>query len=228
MNPLINNLNSKLAITIRQVDLFDQAMQHTSFVNEHRRRKLASNERLEFLGDAVLEIIVSEFLYQQYPNLAEGELSRMRAQLVREPSLARLARQLNLPDYLKLGRGELKSGGLERDSILSDALEALLGALYLDQGLEVVRDFLHQELLKDHVNWLKLINKDYKTLLQERLQQQGTVLIEYRELAKSGPAHHQQFTMGLYINQELVAEGTGLSKKKAEMAAAQAALAKLD
>lgn len=219
----INYLNNKLNITINDQALVLQALRHTSYVNEGRKPAYTSNERLEFLGDAVLELAVSDYLYHQYPQESEGFLTRLRAQLVREESLAYIARQNKLNRYIRLGKGEAANHGHERDSILADALEALLGALYLDQGMGVAVSFLTQELLDHHQDITRKLHQDYKTMYQELVQQQGSVMIEYRLLNQSGPAHNQTFEMGLYVNGVFQSQGRGKSKKNAEMEAAKRA-----
>lgn len=176
----------------------------------------------------MLEVIVSDFLFHEYPDKPEGQLTRMRAQLVREESLAFLARKYQFNRQIRLGKGELASGGNERDSILADCFEAFLGAVYLDQGMDVARAWLDESLLKPHRTILTKINLDYKTLFQERAQQKGAVQIRYELIEQSGPAHNQVFTMGLYLNDQLVSKGSGKSKKQAEMQAAEQAYALVD
>ena len=227
MNKLIKHLNSLLTFKIKNDMLYKRAFMHKSYVNEQRYKLLESNERLEFLGDAVLEIVVSDYLYKYYPNEPEGNLSRMRAQLVREPSLAMLARQNQFPEYIQLGKGERASGGNHRDSILSDCFEAVLGAIYLDQGIEAVREFLASQLLDNHQQIIKQINQDYKTMFQELAQINGSVMIEYRLLSKQGPDHHQTFEMGLYVDNKLLSSAKGNSKKQAEIEAAKIAYQQL-
>ncbi|MCW6653633.1 ribonuclease III [Aerococcaceae bacterium NML191292] len=223
MKTIIQHLDQKLAIQFKNPELVQSAFRHTSYVNEQLNQLLESNERLEFLGDAVLEVLTSEFLYQQYPRYSEGQLTRTRAQLVCEASLSYLARQLGFDIYLQLGKGEERNGGRERDSILADCFEAFLGALYLDSGMESVRIFLKREMFNQHDVLIRQISQDYKTLFQERVQQKGKVLIQYRLLEQIGPAHALIFKVGLYVEGELIATGTGKNKKQAEMQAAQTA-----
>lgn len=223
MIKLIKHLSHILAVEIKDETLYRRAFMHKSYVNEQRHQLIESNERLEFLGDAVLEVIVSDYLYNYYPNEPEGNLSRMRAQLVREPSLALLARRNNFQDYIQLGKGESSSGGNNRDSILSDCFEAFLGATYLDKGIQAVTDFLNKEMLFDHQELLKQINQDYKTMFQELAQVNGSVLIEYRLLDKNGPDHNQVFEMGLFVDNKLMSRGIGNNKKQAEIQAAKIA-----
>ncbi|MBF6625697.1 ribonuclease III [Aerococcaceae bacterium zg-BR9] len=214
--------------SIKNVALYQEAIQHTTFVNEQPWKKLKSNERLEFLGDAVLEIIVSEFLFNTYPNLPEGQLTTMRAQLVQEQSLAYLARQLKFNNLIKLGRGELATGGNERDSILADAYEAVLGAIFKDLGLDAARTFVNKTMLHQHKQMLASVSQDYKTRLQELVQQRGSIKISYDVLEQTGPAHDTRFTIVVSVDGENVAKGTGRSKKQAEMRAAEVALNFID
>lgn len=223
MSLLIKHLENILGINIEDEALFKRAFMHKSYVNEQKHNLLESNERLEFLGDAVLEIIVSDYLYNSYPEEPEGTLSRTRAQLVREPSLALLARRNDFHEYIQLGKGESASGGNHRDSILADCFEAFLGATYLEQGIEVVTNFLNKQLLSNHQDILKQVNLDYKTLFQEKAQTHGTVLIEYRLISKKGPDHNQIFEMGLFVDDKLISRGKGNSKKQAEIQAAKIA-----
>lgn len=220
-------IQEKLGLNFENISLLERAFFHTSYVNEQAHRQLQSNERLEFLGDAVLELCVSRFLYLTYPTYPEGVLTRMRAQLVREPSLAYVARQLGFNDYLQLGRGEVLTGGNQRDSLLADCVEAFIAAIYLDQGLDQAYAFIDRVLLKDHLEILEITNQDYKTRYQEAVQVHGSVKIEYRLLGQEGPAHDSTFTSGLYLEDQLQAVGTGKSKKEAEMKAAQIALGAL-
>lgn len=223
MSLLIKHLENILGIDIEDEALFKRAFMHKSYVNEQKNHLLESNERLEFLGDAVLEIIVSDYLYNFYPEEPEGTLSRTRAQLVREPSLALLARKNDFHEYIQLGKGESASGGNHRDSILADCFEAFLGATYLEQGIDVVTNFLNKQLLLNHQDILKQVNLDYKTLFQEKAQTHGTVLIEYRLISKKGPDHNQIFEMGLFVDDKLISRGKGNSKKQAEIQAAKIA-----
>lgn len=223
MSKLIKHLSAILDIHIKDETLYKRAFMHKSYVNEQRHKLLESNERLEFLGDAVLEIIVSDYLYKFYPEEPEGNLSRMRAQLVREPSLALLARQNNFSEFIQLGKGEKASGGNHRDSILSDCFEAVLGAVYLDKGIETVRRFLDKQLLENHQQIIRQVNQDYKTMFQELAQTNGSVKIEYRLLSKEGPDHNQVFEMGLFVDDKLLSRAKGNKKQVAETEAAKIA-----
>ena len=221
MKQLLGHIEQLLEIKLKDPNLMITAFNHTSYVNEKNNPNLQHNERLEFLGDAVLEIISSDYLYHTYPKKPEGQLSRLRAQLVREESLAYLARKFQFNHFIRLGRGELASGGQDRDSILADCFEAFLGAIYLDQGMACVKGFLDQVLLEEHQKILSTVNQDFKTLFQEKVQQKGNVKIRYELLGQVGPAHEQVFTMGLYMNAQLIAPGKGKTKKQAETQAAQ-------
>lgn len=196
-------------------------MTHTSYANEHKRERVQHNERLEFLGDAVLEAISSEFLYHKYPHLLEGELSKTRASMVCEPSLAICARTLGLPEYLRLGKGEELMGGRSKESIVSDAMEALIGAMYLDGGFVAAKGFVEKHVLR----YLRTeqLYRDNKTLLQERVQEQGKS-VEYVLLQETGPDHDKSFTIAAVLEGETIGTGTGKTKKAASQAAAEAAL----
>ncbi|UUX34097.1 ribonuclease III [Fundicoccus culcitae] len=228
MTQLIQHIENILGSKIKQPVIFETAFNHTSYVNEQKNPDLLHNERLEFLGDAILELLTSDFLFHQYPNDPEGSLSRMRAQLVQEASLAYLAKKLKFHQFIKLGKGELTSGGNQRDSILADCFEAFLGAIYLDQGLEKVKEFLQQYMFANHRQIIEQITIDYKTRFQEKAQQQGSVLIQYQLLEQSGPAHNQLFKVGLFVNNALVSIGIGKNKKAAEMLAAKNGFNQID
>lgn len=222
-----NYIEGLICRKIKNLDLFHQAFRHRSYANECTP-PLTSYERLEFLGDAVLELLVSDYLYTRYPSKSEGSLTQLRAQLVREPSLAHLARKLEFSRYLRLSRGEEASGGRQRDSLLADCFEAVLGAIYLDQGLEVARNYIERVMLADHQSLLNWVNQDYKTQLQERLQTQGPVRISYKLVKETGPDHQRQFQVALQVNGQELSRGQGTSKKRAEMAAAEAALSQME
>ncbi|WP_159560736.1 ribonuclease III [Streptococcus halichoeri] len=208
--------------------LLETAFTHTSYANEHRLLNISHNERLEFLGDAVLQLIISEYLFTKYPHKPEGDLSKMRSMIVREESLAGFSRYCSFDEFIKLGKGEEKSGGRNRDTILGDLFEAFLGALLLDQGVEQVRQFLEQVMIPqvEKGNYERV--KDYKTSLQELLQAHGDVTIDYQVIAEEGPAHAKAFTVEVLVNQEPLSQGQGRSKKLAEQDAAKIALAKLE
>lgn len=212
---------------VGNAQLYEQALTHSSYAHEKGRRR-SHNERLEFLGDAVLELIVSVYLYETYPKLPEGKLTKLRADLVCEASLARLAYSLNLGQYLRLGRGEIVGGGSSRPSLLADAVEAIIGAVYLDLGLEKCRDYvleLYQPILQELEEGV--LRRDYKTLLQEFSQARFSITPVYRIVQESGPDHNKIFEAEVYISSEAVGSGQGRSKKEAEQAAAEEAWSKL-
>ena len=206
--------------------LLETAFTHTSYANEHRLLKISHNERLEFLGDAVLQLIISEYLYTKYPKRPEGDLSKLRSMIVREESLAGFARDCQFDQFIKLGRGEEKSGGRNRDTILGDLFEAFLGALLLDKGVEAVKSFLYQVMIpKVEAGDFERVT-DYKTKLQELLQINGDVEIAYQVVSESGPAHAKNFEVAVLINGRKSGQGQGRSKKLAEQEAAKNAFEK--
>lgn len=194
------------------------AMTHSSFANEHKKGKQGNNERLEFLGDAVLEITVSDYLYHTYPNYDEGKMTKTRSSMVCEFTLASCAREIHLGDYLRLSNGEENTGGRERDSILSDAFEALIGAIYLDGGMENASAFIHNHLLKNIGD--KTLFYDAKTILQEMVQSNNKRVLTYELIEESGPDHNKEFTVETYIDEKPYAKGKGRTKKAAEQMAA--------
>ncbi|MFZ5591146.1 MAG: ribonuclease III [Bacillota bacterium] len=225
----IDALKEKLHIYWQDEGLLELAMTHSSYNYENRDgRRQESNQRLEFLGDAVLELVISEHLYKSFPMYTEGELTKLRAAIVCEPSLARVARQLNLGACLYMGKGEEKTGGRERPSILADAFESLLGAVFLDQGLAVARrlalDYL-QPVLEDIL--AGRLDRDYKTELQEYLQKRSADPVNYVILREEGPDHDKTFTAGVVHNGRELGRGQGHSKKEAEQQAARMALENL-
>lgn len=195
-----------------------QALTHSSYANERRMRKHSDNERLEFLGDAVLEIIASEFLYHHFPDLPEGELTKMRASLVCEQTLAACTKELDLGSYLLLGRGEQQTGGRQRHSILSDALEALIGAIYLDGGFASAKEFVMKYILTDIAN--KQLFYDSKTILQELVQGNFSQELHYHLLSEEGPDHDKKFVVEARIGKDVYGQGVGRTKKGAEQEAA--------
>ncbi|MGT2958744.1 ribonuclease III [Streptococcus bovimastitidis] len=227
MKNLKAQLKESFNIVFNDNDLLETAFTHTSYANEHRLLNISHNERLEFLGDAVLQLIISEYLFSRYPNKSEGDLSKLRSMIVREESLAGFSRFCSFDTYIKLGKGEEKSGGRNRDTILGDLFEAFLGALLLDKGIDSVRTFLNQVMIPqvEKGNFEKV--KDYKTSLQEVLQAKGDVQIDYQVVKESGPAHAKEFEVAVFVNQELVSRGVGKSKKIAEQKAARNALKEL-
>ncbi|NLY38954.1 MAG: ribonuclease III [Firmicutes bacterium] len=208
---------------IKDRSLYEQALTHSSYAHEKGNRH-RHNERLEFLGDAVLELIISDYLYFTYSQLPEGKLTRLRAELVCEASLARLAYIIGLGRFLRLGKGEAAWGGSSRPSLLADALEALIGALYLDLGFEQCREYvlkLYRPVLQDLQQGV--LQQDYKTILQELIQARYAVTPEYRIVLESGPDHDKTFEAVVLIKQKAAGRGRGRSKKEAEQAAAKEA-----
>jgi len=198
--------------------LLELALTHSSYANQTRGMKMASNERLEFLGDAVLELTISDYLYKEYPSYAEGKLTKVRASLVCEYTLAICARGIELGDYLRLSKGEEITGGRRRDSILSDAFEALIGAIYLDGGIEEARRFIQDKLLNDVED--KTLFYDAKTILQEKVQAGFGQKLKYILVEESGPDHNKEFTVVTVIDDKEYAKGTGRTRKGAEQIAA--------
>ena len=205
--------------TFNDKELLRTALTHSSYANE-KKGKIRFNERLEFLGDAVLQLITSEKLFKENPNMPEGRMSKQRAALVCEDALAGYAHEINLGDYLNLGKGEETTGGRKRPSILSDAFEAVIGAIFLDGGMEPAKKFVLHFVDAAHLSL-----QDYKTLLQEIIQQNPGEKLSYVVTEESGPDHDKQFTMEVHLNSNVIGKGTGKSKKHAEQAAAKEALA---
>ena len=205
--------------TFNDKELLRTALTHSSYANE-KKGKIRFNERLEFLGDAVLQLITSEKLFKENPNMPEGKMSKQRAALVCEDALAGYAHEINLGDYLNLGKGEETTGGRKRPSILSDAFEAVIGAIFLDGGMEPAKKFVLHFVDAAHLSL-----QDYKTLLQEIIQQNPGEKLSYVVTDESGPDHDKQFTMEVHLNSNVIGKGTGKSKKHAEQAAANEALA---
>ena len=226
MEALEQWLKQKYDIQFHNKQWLKEAFTHSSYVNENRREKVKCNERLEYLGDAVLELLVSDYLFREYPNMPEGKMTRHRASIVKEDSLAYFARQCQFDKYIRLGKGEDKAGGRQRPALLCDLFEAFLGALYMDQGVEAVSRFLNIVMFPKVKEGSFESAEDYKTRLQEKLQKNGDIKIEYRLVSEEGPAHHRTFVMAVYANGEFIAQGNGRSKKQAEQAAAKAAYQK--
>lgn len=216
-------LQSKLEVSFKQPNLLKQAFTHASYVNEHKPAP-EDNERLEFLGDAVLELTVSEFLYEHFRDYSEGEMTRLRASIVCEPSLVKYAEALDFGRYVLLGKGEERAGGRERPALLADVFEAFIGALYLDQGLDVVKSFLQKVMFPSIVVEDKPRFTDFKTQLQEYIQQRAMPALEYRIVEERGPAHDREFVAEVWMDSERLGGGIGRSKKEAEQKAASEAL----
>ncbi len=225
MNRNIQGLEERIGYQFRDKQLFKQALTHSSYVNEHRMDKLSCNERLEFLGDAVLEVVSSEFLYGKYPEKPEGELTKIRASMVCEPSLAYCASELDLGAYLRLGKGEDATGGRGRASVVSDAMEALIGAIYLDGGFANAKEFIHRYILNDMEN--KQLFYDSKTILQEMVQAGEGRRLEYEILKEEGPDHNKTFEIRALLDGKEIGRGSGRTKKAAEQLAAYRGILKL-
>ena len=225
-NHLVNamkKLEDNLRYRFHNPELLRNALCHSSYANE-QRGKSPSNERLEFLGDSVLSIIVSDYIYHYYPELPEGELTRIRASLVCEKSLCKFSKELEIGDYILLGKGERASGGQERSSILADAFEAVLAAIYLDGGMEPARTHVLRFVKQELGHFDQTHFKDYKTALQEIIQRNPEEKLSYVLTGESGPDHDKSFTVEVHLNSNVIGVGTGHSKKNAEQAAARQAL----
>lgn len=218
----MEKLEEQIGYCFQNKQLLQQALTHTSYTNERKINKIDSYERLEFLGDAVLELVSSEALFRQNPTLSEGELTKMRAAMVCEPSLAFCAKDLNLVPFIKLGKGELYTGGRGRDSISADVMEALIGAIYLDGGMENARTFIATYIMADLED--KQLFYDSKSTLQELMQGKLKKEFCYELLDESGPEHHKCFRVQVRMEEEILGEGTGKSKKAAEQQAAYMSL----
>lgn len=221
----IKTFQKKIGYQFQNEHLLLQALTHSSYANEKHMKKLSDNERLEFLGDAVLEIISSDFLYKNYPQKPEGELTKLRASIVCEPTLALCTEAIHLGDYLYLGNGEDLTGGRQRKSILSDALEAVIGAIYLDGGFANAKEFIHRFILKDLEN--KKLFFDSKTILQEIVQANFKEVISYHLIGEEGPDHNKTFRVAVHIGEEEYGVGEGRTKKAAEQEAAYISILKL-
>ncbi len=218
-------LQKNIGYQFEDESLLNKAMTHTSYAYENN---VESNEKLEFLGDSILEFISSKYIFKNYPNLKEGEMTKVRAQVVCEQSLYKIAKMHNFSDFLNLGKSEKLSGGKERPAILADSVEAVIAAMYIDGGLKVAEKFIIENLKNEIELATKHVGqKDYKTVLQEKLQIHGDVKIEYILLNESGPDHDKRFEMEVRCNGEKLAVGTGKSKKLAQMDAAHNAIKSL-
>jgi len=225
---MISRLEKKLGLKFKNKKILKQSLIHRSYINEHRQESLASNERLEFLGDAVLELWTTQQLFDHFPHLSEGILTNIRAALVRTESLARTAACLDLGRYLLLSKGEDEGGGRENPSLLADTFEAVVGAVYLDQGWEAVSQFLEKRLLKKLIRLGKKGDiKDAKTQLQEIVQAKLKLTPHYQIVEEEGPDHQKLFTAAVFFNQKEIATGKGSSKKEAEERAARKALTQI-
>lgn len=219
---MIKELEAAIGYRFQNISYLQNALAHSSYANERWHNSLMSNERLEFLGDSILGMVVADHLYRSFPNRPEGELTRMRADMVCERALAKVANQIGLGGHILLGKGEELGGGRSRESILADAVESIIAACYLDGGMEAAKQFIDRFVLSD-VPVTKLHNTDYKTALQELVQQKKNQTIQYTLVGESGPDHDKQFRVELTLNGEVVGHGIGTSKKRAEQEAAKVA-----
>ena len=220
---MIKDLEVALGYRFRNITLLQNALTHSSYANERWHNSLLSNERLEFLGDSILGMVVAEYLYRNFPDRPEGELTRMRADMVCETSLAAIAGRLDLGKHLLLGHGEERFGGRSRASILADAVESVIAASFLDGGMAAAEGIITRFVLCD-VPVSKLHNADYKTALQELVQQKKNQVLCYRLIGESGPDHDKEFTAQVLLNDQVIGQGIGSSKKRAEQDAARVAL----
>jgi len=220
---MIKDLETAIGYRFKNITLLQNALTHSSYANEYWHNSLMSNERLEFLGDSILGMVVAEHLYRNFPDRPEGELTRMRADMVCEQALAKVADRLDLGTHLLLGHGEEQGGGRNRASILADAVESVIAASFIDGGMEAARSFIERFILCD-VPVTKLHNADYKTALQELVQQKKEQTIAYCLVRESGPDHNKEFVAAVSINGVVMGQGTGSSKKRAEQEAARNAM----
>ncbi|HID06345.1 MAG TPA: ribonuclease III [Armatimonadetes bacterium] len=221
----LERLSRRLNVQLRKLTLLNTALTHPSYCAEHPKASIPSNQRLEFLGDSVLGLIIARYLYQHYPDLPEGELTRIKAAVVSEPVLAEIAKRLRLGSYLLLGKGEEQSGGRQRPSILADALEAVIAAIFLDRGLKAATNCV-LSLMSRHIELIhrQRIVFDFKSRLQELVQERFHAVPVYNVVEERGPNHMKTFVIEVCVNNKRLAVGEGHSKKEAEQAAAQAAL----
>ena len=220
---MIKDLETAIGYQFKNITLLQNALSHSSYANERWHDSLKSNERLEFLGDSILGMVTAEYLFCHFPQRPEGELTRMRADMVCERALAAVAERIHLGEHLLLGHGEEAGGGRNRDSILADAVESVIAACFLDGGMEAARNFINTFVLTE-VPVQKLRNMDYKTALQELVQQKKNQVLSYVLIGESGPDHDKQFQVEVRLNGNVVGTGIGKSKKRAEQMAAQAAM----
>lgn len=226
MNLNFSKLESDIGYEFKNKELLINALTHTSYANEHKHKGMKDNERLEFLGDAVLELVTSDYLFTNMPDMPEGNMTKLRASLVCEPTLAIDAREIQLEEYIYLGKGEEETGGRSRDSIISDAFEALIGAIYLDGGFEYARNFIVKFALDDIEN--KKLFHDSKTILQERVNSVKNANLSYEIIGESGPDHNKSYEAVALLDGQIIGKGRGHTKKGAEQQAAYQALKTLD
>ena len=220
---MIKELEKAIGHTFRDISLLENALTHSSYANERWHNSLRSNERLEFLGDSILGMTVAEYLYRNFPDRPEGELTRMRADMVCEKALAKVAARIELGGQMMLGNGEEQSGGRNRDSILADAVESVIAACFLDGGMTPAENFIRTFVLCN-VPVVTMKNADYKTALQELVQQKKNQVLSYKLVGESGPDHDKKFLVELSLNGQVIGQGAGTSKKRAEQDAARVAL----
>ena len=223
---MIKDLETAIGYRFHNIQLLHNALTHSSYANERWHNSLLSNERLEFLGDSVLGMLVADYLFRTFPNRPEGELTRMRADMVCEHTLATAANRIGLGSHLLLGHGEEQGGGRSRESILADAMESVIAACFLDGGIEAALKIVQQYILVE-VPVNRLHNLDYKTKLQELVQQKKNQVLSYRLVGQSGPDHDKKFEVEVALNGQTVGVGSGSSKKRAEQDAARQAIEKL-
>ena len=223
---MIKDLENAIHYHFQNISLLQNALTHSSYANERWHNSLLSNERLEFLGDSILGMLVAEYLYRNFPDRPEGDLTRMRADMVCEKTLAVVANRIELGRHLMLGHGEEQGGGRTRDSILADAVESVIAATFLDGGLDAALAFIQRFILVE-VPVTKLHNADYKTKLQELVQKKKNQVLTYQLIGQSGPDHDKKFDVEVSLNDKVVGTGTGSSKKRAEQDAAREAIAAL-
>lgn len=227
MQPDLKEFQKQIGITFNDEKLLTQAFVHRSYINENRNSGLSHNERLEFLGDAVLELVITDFLYKKYTNKAEGEMTAYRSALVNADTCAGIAAKLGMGNYLLLSKGESKDTGRARQYILANALEALIGAIYLDQGMEKAHEFIENNFTPMIENIISEgSHVDSKSLFQEKAQEFEGITPAYKTVKESGPDHQRKFTVGVYLGKDLIATGEGDSKQDAEQEAAEEALSK--
>ena len=219
------NLEEKIGVEFKKKELLKEALTHRSYLNENPNFKTSHNERLEYLGDAVLELITTEFLYEAYPSYQEGQLTTLRAALVNYQMLGKIGKEINLDKYLLLSRGESKDTGKAREVILANTVEALIGSIYLDQGYEVAKKFI-KEFVFSHLEEIlsQKLYRDPKSTLQEIAQNKLKLTPTYKVLSEAGPDHNKKFVIGVYLGENISAEGKGTSKQEAEINAAESAL----
>lgn len=221
----LKELQQKIGYQFKDETLLKQALTHSSFANEQKINKLGNYERLEFLGDAVLELVSSEFLFNENKDMPEGQLTRLRASMVCEPALAYCARDISLGAYILLGKGEESTGGRKRDSIISDVMEAVIGAIFLDGGIDNAKKYIYRFVLSDLED--KILFMDSKTLLQEEIQKNNTAQLRYELVGETEPDHDKEFSVEAYLDEKLIGTGVGRTKKAAEQQAAYEALVRI-